>query len=122
MGTGCSISHEIMPEMRRATLVPDGLLGPGIRGAATGPMLALIREVNNGFPDAHIVAVDIPSGMASDEPSSAGETVRAAATVTFTAPKVGLVLPPNCDHVGELVVGHTGSPARLYVNTCLSLG
>src|SRR5207253_6664092 len=39
---------------------------------------------------------------------------RADYTVTFTAPKVAHVMPPNCDHVGELVVGAIGSPPELY--------
>jgi NAD(P)H-hydrate epimerase len=49
-----------------------------------------------------------------------GEFARADYTVTFTAPKVSQVLPPNCDHVGELVVGPIGSPADLYDHVWLS--
>ena len=44
-----------------------------------------------------MVAVDIPSGMSSDSGESAGKIVRADYTVTFVAPKLGQVLPPNCD-------------------------
>lgn len=119
--TGCPVSRTIAPDMRRATIVVDALLGTGIKGGATGEMAALIREVNTGFPDVRVVAVDIPSGMASDGASSEGETVRAVATVTFTAPKVGMVLPPNCDAVGELVVGEIGSPSRLWKDAWLSV-
>src|ERR1019366_5396321 len=88
---------------------------------AAGIMLEGIREINDGFPLAKVVAVDIPSGMPSDSGEPVGECARADYTVTFTAPKVGQVLPPNCDGVGELVVGPIGSPPELYEDVWLSL-
>ena len=118
---GCPVAREIPAEARGATLVLDALLGTGIAGPATGRMLEGIREINRGFPLAKVVAVDIPSGMPSDSGEPAGECVRADYTVTFTAPKVAQVLPPNCDHVGELVVGAIGSPPELYEHVPLSL-
>jgi hydroxyethylthiazole kinase-like uncharacterized protein yjeF len=111
---GCPVQSEIAPGMRMATIVIDALLGTGIGGPATGKMLDAIREINSGFPLAKVVAVDIPSGMPSDSPYPAGEIARADYTVTFTAPKVAQVLPPNCDAVGELQVAAIGSPAELY--------
>ncbi|HXF26479.1 MAG TPA: NAD(P)H-hydrate dehydratase [Bryobacteraceae bacterium] len=113
---GCSTSREITPAMRTATLVIDALLGTGTHGAAKGHILDLIREINNGFPLAKIVAVDLPSGMDSDSGKSAGEFVRTDAVVTFTAPKPCHVLAPNCDQIGELRVTAIGSPPELYEN------
>ncbi|MBZ5617493.1 MAG: NAD(P)H-hydrate dehydratase [Acidobacteriia bacterium] len=117
----CAVVPEIPPEARHATLLLDALLGTGISGPATGRMLEGIREINQGFPLAKVVAVDIPSGMPSDSGEPVGESARADVTVTFTAPKMALVLPPNCDHVGELVVGPIGSPPWLYDGVLLSL-
>ena len=118
---GCPVWREIPAEARLATLVVDALLGTGISGPATGAMLEGIREINGGFPLAKVVAVDIPSGMPSDSGEPVGEFARADYTVTFTAPKMGQVLPPNCDGVGELVVGPIGSPPELYEDVWLSL-
>ena len=118
---GCEVLREIPPEARCATLVVDALLGTGLGGPASGAMLAAIREINTGFPLAKVIAVDIPSGMPSDSPEPIGEFARADATVTFTAPKPAQVLPPNCDHVGELVVAPIGSPESLYGDAWLSL-
>ena len=118
---GCPVAREIPPDARYATLLLDALLGTGISGPATGRMLEAIREINRGFPLAKVVAVDIPSGMPSDSGEPVGEFARADATVTFTAFKVGQVLPPNCDHVGELVVGPIGSPAALFEGIPLCL-
>jgi NAD(P)H-hydrate epimerase len=121
LACGCPVAREIPPDARFATLLLDALLGTGIGGPATGRMLEGIREINHGFPLAKVVAVDIPSGMPSDSGEPVGEFARADATVTFTAFKVGQVLPPNCDHVGELVVGPIGSPAELFKAIPLSL-
>ncbi len=111
---GIPVSPNVTAAMRGATLVVDALLGTGLSGPARGPALDLIREINSGFPRARVVAVDIPSGMASDSAASEGEIARADCTVTFTAPKIAHVLPPNCDRVGELRVAPIGSPPSLY--------
>ncbi|MGH9673085.1 MAG: NAD(P)H-hydrate dehydratase [Bryobacteraceae bacterium] len=111
---GLAVSPTVTGDMRGATIVVDALIGTGLRGAARDEALALIGEINSGFPNARIVAVDIPSGMSSDAASSEGETVHADFTVTFTAPKVAHVLPPNCDSCGELEVAVIGSPPALY--------
>jgi hydroxyethylthiazole kinase-like uncharacterized protein yjeF len=111
---GCAVVQDVPAAARNATLVIDALLGTGISGPATGRMLEGIREINTGFPLAKVVAVDIPSGLPSDSGGPAGEFARADATVTFTAPKVGQVMPPNCDHIGRLVVRPIGSPDSLF--------
>src|SRR6185436_16155876 len=74
---GCRFSREIDDGMRNASVVVDALLGTGIKGPASGPMLDAIREINTSFPLAKVVAVDIPSGMPSDSAFPVGESVRA---------------------------------------------
>jgi ADP-dependent NAD(P)H-hydrate dehydratase / NAD(P)H-hydrate epimerase len=118
---GCPVLREIPASARCATMVLDALLGTGITGPATGRMLEGIRAINRDFPLAKVVAVDIPSGMPSDSGEPVGECARADFTVTLTAPKLGQVMPPNCDHVGELVVGVIGSPPSLYESAPVSL-
>ncbi len=124
LACGCPVTGEIAPAMREATIVVDALLGTGLKGPATGRMAGLIREINKGFPRAKIVALDIPSGLGSDSGSVEGDVVRADYTVTFTAPKVGQVMPPGCDYVGDLRVCPIGSPPELMEkddSICLSL-
>jgi ADP-dependent NAD(P)H-hydrate dehydratase / NAD(P)H-hydrate epimerase len=118
---GCRVDREVPGDARYATLVIDSLLGTGLKGPAEGRMLDAIREINDGFPLAKVVAVDIPSGMPSDGGESEGTIVRADATVTFTAPKVAHAMPPNCDRVGELSVGAIGSPPGFYSHIMLDL-
>jgi hydroxyethylthiazole kinase-like uncharacterized protein yjeF len=112
--SGCPVLHQLPSEVTAVTLVIDALLGTGLSGPAKGPMLDAIRRINTAFSGAKIVAVDIPSGLASDSGQAQGESVRADYTVTFTAPKVGQVLAPNCEQVGELRVCAIGSPPELF--------
>ncbi|HUI78328.1 MAG TPA: NAD(P)H-hydrate dehydratase [Bryobacteraceae bacterium] len=113
---GCALGSEIPAAARNATLVIDALLGTGVSGPATGRILEGIREINCGFPLAKVAAVDIPSGMPSDSGEAVGEIARADYTITFTAPKVGQALAPNCDRIGELAVCPIGSSPELYEN------
>lgn len=106
--SGLSVMTEIAPRLRAATLVIDALLGTGLAGPVRGRASELIREMNDGFPGAAVIAVDVPSGLSED-----GESVRARHTVTFTAPKIAQVLPPTCDRVGQLHVVPVGTPTAL---------
>ena len=56
--------------------------------------------------------MDLPSGLPSDGGAVDWPAARATVTVTFAAPKRGHVLPPACDHVGELVVADIGISAE----------
>jgi len=118
---GCPVRTGIPPEACRSTLIVDALLGTGINGAAKGVAEQAIIEINRRFWPAKVVAVDIPSGMSSDSGESAGQIARADYTITFTAPKLGQVLPPNCDRTGELIVRPIGSPAELYRDVKIEL-
>ena len=93
-------------------LVVDGLLGTGLTGPAQGHLAQVIADVNAG-KDYRVVAVDIPSGLPSDTDELLGESVRADATVTFTAPKRGQIFSPNCARVGRLAVAPIGTPDEL---------
>ncbi|MEQ1885689.1 MAG: NAD(P)H-hydrate dehydratase [Bryobacteraceae bacterium] len=83
---------------RDATIVVDALLGTGFREPVQGRYAELIRCINEDFPDAKIVAVDIPSAM----------RVRANYTVTFGAPKAEMVLSPLARNAGVIEVADIG--------------
>jgi ADP-dependent NAD(P)H-hydrate dehydratase / NAD(P)H-hydrate epimerase len=105
--------------IRTADVVLDAMLGTGLRGAATGFVAKAIEFLNEssrnaaGGSPALIVAVDTPSGLPSDGERAEGPVLRAHATVTFTAPKVGQLLSPNADCCGTLAVRGIGSPGEL---------
>ncbi|MBV9295473.1 MAG: NAD(P)H-hydrate epimerase, partial [Acidobacteriaceae bacterium] len=110
---GCPVTREFKNEANLATIVVDAVLGSGLSGRAKGPSLNGIRLINDRFPLAKRVAVDIPSGLPSDETNPTGEFVRADYTVTFTAAKRSQCLSPIYEKVGQLTVVPIGSPAEL---------
>jgi hydroxyethylthiazole kinase-like uncharacterized protein yjeF len=94
-------------------VVVDALLGTGLRGPVEGLLRTVIRDVNSLCADAVVVAVDVPSGLASDEHSSPGPVIQADYTVALAAPKLGEILPPNREFVGKLSVADIGIPVEL---------
>jgi len=90
------------PVDRDATIIIDALLGTGFREPLEGRYAELIAIINNQFPRAKVVAVDIPSAM----------QVRADFTVTFAAPKAEMLLDPRAGNAGKLIVGDIGIPAE----------
>jgi NAD(P)H-hydrate epimerase len=96
-----------------AQIVVDGIFGTGFRGPVEGWLAEVIDDVNALRPGARVVAVDMPSGLASDTGAADGPVIRADYTVTFTAPKRGQVMGRASDYVGLLRVAAIGSPAEL---------
>jgi ADP-dependent NAD(P)H-hydrate dehydratase / NAD(P)H-hydrate epimerase len=96
-----------------ADVIVDALLGTGVRGPVEGLLAEIIQDVNRRRPAQTVVAVDIPSGLPADTGEILGPTIRADFTVTFTAPKVGMLLGHASDFVGQLVVCEIGSPADI---------
>ncbi len=107
---GCPVVRELPNKANLATVVVDGVLGTGLTGPAKGSSLDAIRLINDQFPLAKKVAVDIPSGLPSDDSKPIGEFVKANYTVTFTAAKQSQCLSPIYESVGELTIVPIGSP------------
>lgn len=110
---GCPVTRGLRNEPNCATIVVDAILGTGLSGPAQPPALDAIRILNRQFPVARKVAVDIPSGLPSDETKPTGEFVQADYTVTFTAAKRSQVLSPIYENVGKLTIVPIGTPAEI---------
>lgn len=94
-----------------ASWVVDGLLGTGLTREVSGPLRAVIEAINaSGRP---VLALDVPSGLDVDTGEPLGLAVRAAATVTFVAEKVGFGRPGAAAYTGEVVVASIGVPGSL---------
>lgn len=102
--------NEIKGNLGNASLVIDAILGTGLSKPLGGFLLEVVRDIRIVCPNAKVVAVDLPTGIAADRGDLIGESVRADASVTFTAPKVAHVFPPACERVGEWVVRPIGTP------------
>jgi NAD(P)H-hydrate epimerase len=103
--------------VRRADLIVDALLGTGLRERPSGLAGQIIADLAQSPLPGPVVSVDIPSGLSADTGDAAWESVHAALTVTFAAPKHAHVLPPACDRVGELIVADIGIPSAVLAET-----
>ena len=100
--------------LERAEAVVDALLGTGLTGPARGQVAVAIEAINEagrrGIP---VIALDLPSGLASDHSALLGPTVRATRTVTFAGLKRSLLLHPAAAQAGAVEVVDIGVPADL---------
>jgi NAD(P)H-hydrate epimerase len=72
---------------------------------------AVIEMMNrSGKP---IFALDLPSGMDADTGRPLGVAVRACATATFVAAKLGFAAPGAVDYTGEVMIIDIGLPRCL---------
>ncbi len=105
------------PALAEADLIVDALLGTGLRGPVEGFLAAVIEDLNAAHAKRRgkmaVVAVDMPSGLASDAQDLGGPVVAADFTVTLTAPKVGQLVLPHSSSCGVLAVKEIGTPPEL---------
>ncbi len=92
-------------------LLVDALFGTGLRSKITGVFASVVKCLNaSPLP---VVAVDIPSGLASDTGIPQGVSVRARLTCAYGLPKFAQVEPPGKEYVGLLEVVDIGIPAEV---------
>ncbi len=104
-------SAALEAELRGCTWIIDALLGTGCTGNPRPPLDRVIEQLN-AHP-AQRLAVDLPSGLDCDSGEAASPTLKAAHTVTFVAPKPGLLLPSASAYVGQLHIKPIGVPRVL---------
>lgn len=97
-------------EVKKSDLIVDAILGTGIKGAPKGIEAETIKFIN--ILKKPVVSVDIPSGVEGSTGKVSGEAARADLTITFGLPKIGLVVYPGAEYVGELEVADIGIPKK----------
>ena len=95
----------------QADWLVDGLLGTGLTRPVEGVLRTVIEAMNDsGKP---ILALDLPSGLDADTGMPLGTAVRARATATFVASKIGFTVPGAEAYTGEVAVIDIGLPRLL---------
>ena len=89
-------------------LLVDALFGTGLNQGVRGLHAEAIQAMNQA--EVPRAALDIPSGLHSTTGEILGVAVEADLTVTFGLPKLGMVLYPGVEVVGNLVVVDIGFP------------
>jgi NAD(P)H-hydrate epimerase len=91
-------------------LIVDAILGTGMKNDVRGGFAEAITLLNaSGLP---IVAVDIPSGLDADKGMPLGVAIQAELTVALGLAKLGEVIYPGVNFVGDLAVADIGIDAR----------
>jgi NAD(P)H-hydrate epimerase len=92
--------------MSQKGLIVDAILGTGVKNEVRGLFGDAITMINtSGVP---VVAVDIPSGLHTDNGTPLGVAVQAEMTVALGFAKLGEVIYPGLNYVGVLVVADIG--------------
>ena len=108
----------------RAEVVADALLGTGHSrplDPGMGRLLGFVAAEKQRRPALVILAVDLPSGLNADTGAVDQGAIAADLTVTLACPKVGLLLFPGAELVGELHVGGIGLPSEMPIETDFDL-
>jgi hydroxyethylthiazole kinase-like uncharacterized protein yjeF len=87
-------------------VVVDAIFGTGFRGRVEGPAAKAIEAINAS--GAHVLSVDIPSGVSGDTGAVEGPAVLADVTVAIAARKLGTVLHPGTARAGRVEVVDIG--------------
>ena len=93
-------------------LIIDGLLGTGVSGRVSSSVEEVITLVNESA--CPVLSIDIPSGLDAKSGRPMGVCVQADYTVTFGAPKLGMVQYPAIPFVGQLIIADIGLPPSTF--------
>lgn len=100
----------ILSRIRSADIIIDAIFGIGFHGDMPDKMATIITAANSAHGE--IYALDIPSGCNADTGEVADNSIVADKTIVFGALKIGQLLPPCCDILGEVHVVEIGLPAQ----------
>jgi len=99
---------KLRERLAEVDLVVDAILGTGLNAPVRGFYREVIDLVNReGKP---VLSVDLPSGLNASSGTPLGTCIKAYVTATFGLPKVGQLVTPGCDFVGNLEVVDIGLP------------
>jgi ADP-dependent NAD(P)H-hydrate dehydratase / NAD(P)H-hydrate epimerase len=105
---------------KRFDIIIDALFGTGLNrplDSLSNSFLDLARDYTiDKFPS-YVISIDLPSGMCADSIKTIGFNLDPDLTITFTAPKLANVFPPQCYENGELRIVSIGSPVDLIKQT-----
>ena len=102
-----------IPEQETYDAVIDAVFGVGLSRGVEGCYADLLARMNelSGLK----IALDIPSGISSDNGAVLGTAFCADLTVTFAFEKTGTVLWPGNEYAGEVVVRDIGIDERSFL-------
>lgn len=101
-------------------LIIDAIFGVGLTRPVEGQYASLVRQINES--QTKVVAVDIPSGVSSDDGKVLGCAVKTDVTVTFGAEKLGMILYPGTEYCGRRVIADIGLAEEKILRSAMRRG
>ncbi|MFA5527479.1 MAG: NAD(P)H-hydrate dehydratase [Peptostreptococcales bacterium] len=98
--------ESFIKDIVESEIIVDAILGTGISRDVDADLEKIIHAVNKAGKK--VFSVDIPSGLGSDDGKVYGAAIKAFKTITFGLPKIGLILYPGADYVGQIVIKDIG--------------
>jgi NAD(P)H-hydrate epimerase len=108
------------PDLARADLIVDALIGYGLTGDPRGPVAEWIERAQAARRP--ILSLDTPSGLDATTGIPGHPCIRASATLTLALPKTGLLALSARSFVGDLYLADIGVPPELYRRLGLDIG
>ena len=92
------------PRLEKGMVVVDGLFGSGLNKPLAGGFASLVKYINASQAD--IVAIDIPSGLMTEDNTYnvRANIIHATLTLTLQQPKLAFLFPENQQFIGKLRV------------------
>jgi hydroxyethylthiazole kinase-like uncharacterized protein yjeF len=103
------------PQPETNAVIIDALFGSGINRPLDGLPAALVSHINSLA--LNVIAIDVPSGMFTDQASQSGGVIRARYTLSFQLPKLCFLIPENEELVGDWQVLDIGLSESFYNDT-----
>ena len=108
---------ELQQQLEKSDFIIDAVFGTGlhnenIRGISI-KIIGIVNKVKKVKKDLAVFAVDIPSGIDSDNGKILGDAIKADYTVTFGTKKTGHVIYPGSDYSGEVITADIGIPRNI---------
>jgi len=98
-------------DFKKSKMIVDAIFGVGLNRAILDPFKSVIEKINSA--KAHVISVDVPSGLDATTGKIHGVCVRAKTTVTFSFSKKGFYINEGPRQVGRIVVADIGIPRTL---------
>jgi NAD(P)H-hydrate epimerase len=109
---------DLIKDLEESDLIVDAIFGTGLhKGPIRKPASDIIKMINSAgkqIKGPRIYAVDIPSGIDSDNGQVLGEAVKADHTITFGCKKVGNINYPGASYNGKVSVIDIGIPQEYF--------
>lgn len=110
--TAMGLGSNADPQLDKADMILDSLIGYGLSGDPRPPIAAWINAANHsGRP---VLSLDAPSGLDTTTGKPGTPCIQAAATLALALLKTGLLATQAKPYVGDLYLADIGVPGELY--------